>query len=144
MKRFATIAVMAVVAACGTWWWSCVDTSRVAMPSADSNAIAKGEHPDLHPGMPMQSIPTSKAGSSPARLRRLLATRLGLPRTLRLQHLHTVRSGPYAGVTCGHVAWGRTAASATVFKRFVATRHNVLIEGRTDVDKAWALACRTR
>jgi len=81
---------------------------------------------------------------NPARMRRLLSTRLGHPKILRIERVIRVRDPRYAGVACGHVAWGDTPDRIGPSRRFIATRRNVKIEGREDIDALWARICVPR
>jgi len=83
------------------------------------------------------AAPTSRA----PHLRRLIATRLGQPREMRFDGVRIVRTELFGAITCGRVAWSDVPGGATDFKRFVATRRNVILEGRPNFAQAWAKAC---
>jgi len=99
------------------------------------------------------SVPASAPASQPSsqaaqpespRLRRLLATRLGHPRVLRIERVHAVRDPRYAGVRCGYVAWDDSPVKASEFKRFVASKRQVHIEGSADFEALWTRLCMAR
>src|SRR5690349_8612690 len=77
---------------------------------------------------PKPQIVDTTAQSGHARhVRRLLYTRLGQPVDLRIEGVRPSRHPDYSGVACGRVAWNDTDG----YKRFIASRRNVLIDGRT-------------
>lgn len=93
------------------------------------------------PKLFVETLPTPMQPPSEPRVRRLVATRLGHPRELRFERVRVVGTRRYGAVTCGNVAWSDVVGGATEFKRFIATRRNVILEGREHFDRAWALSC---
>jgi hypothetical protein len=90
---------------------------------------------------PSSDMPPPAAGK-PRHLRRLLSTRLGNPTVLQIRDVRTSRVAQYAGVACGEVAWGATAAQAKTFHRFIATRRIAHVEGqREGFDALWQQVC---
>jgi len=75
--------------------------------------------------------------STQRHVRRLLHTRLGQPADLRIEGVRPSRMPQYAGATCGRVAWNDDG-----YRRFIATKRVVQIDGRTpDFDHAWQRIC---
>ena len=71
-------------------------------------------------------------------VRRLVATRLGQPRELRFDDVRTVTTRKFGAITCGRVAWSDVPGGARHYKRFVATKRNLILEGRANFEEAWA------
>lgn len=126
------LAIALLAIAGGIAWWATrapepappAEIPRIAEPSAMSGA------------MPAPRV------AAPRHLRRLLATRLGQPKYLRIERVRTSRVQRYSGVACGHVAWGDDPVQAPTFKRFVATKRSVHIEGReARFDALWSDVC---
>lgn len=117
--------------------WPRQSALQDSTPDLASQAPAKFAHQTAAPRVP--AAPASATAA--ARVRRLVATRLGLPRELRFDRVRTVNTERFGALTCGYVAWGDAPGSATEFKRFVATKRSVLIEGRAEVGSAWARTC---
>ena len=129
MSRFAfaiAVSLAVIAAACIAWM---LFRSR---PDAPTHAVAGKAPPPAH----AMSAPAGKP--SGIRLRRLLSTRLGHPGELRIERVRMARAERYRGVACGYVAWGPPTSG---FKRFIATRRNVLVEGRDDLRAAWQRVC---
>lgn len=81
---------------------------------------------------------TSPQSGNVRHVRRLLYTRLDRPADLQIEGVRPSRMRAYSGVTCGRVAWNDTDG----YKRFIAAKRNVLIDGRTpDFDRAWQRIC---
>ena len=93
---------------------------------------------------PVTQSSTQSAQPEAPRLRRLLATRLGHPRVLRIERVHAVRDPRYAGVRCGHAAWGDSPGEAGEFRRFVASKRQVHIEGAAGFEALWNRLCVAR
>ncbi|NUS61304.1 MAG: hypothetical protein HOQ01_10190 [Lysobacter sp.] len=127
MKHKALIAVavviLAVVAAGVAWRMRVTPVTQSSTQSAQPAQPAQPEAP---------------------RLRRLLATRLGHPRVLRIERVHAVRDPRYAGVRCGHAAWGDSPGEAGEFRRFVASKRQVHIEGAAGFEALWNRLCVAR
>ncbi len=83
-------------------------------------------------------MPAMPPPASAPRLRRLVATRLRQPRELRFDGVRTVNTQKFGALTCGRVAWSDVPGGARDFKRFVATRHNLILEGQANFEAAWA------
>ncbi|UHQ18840.1 hypothetical protein LVB87_11675 [Lysobacter sp. KIS68-7] len=123
IRSTSLFLVAAVIAIAALAWWREARAPAPVTPMAP--VVSHVETEALPPG-----------------LRRLLYTRLGQPAQLRIKRVHVVDTPPYDGVACGFVAWGDAAGPDGGFKRFVATRRNVLVEGRVDIEPVWRKVCK--
>ena len=87
--------------------------------------------------IPAPVAKTPLPASAPPHLRRLVMTRLRQPRDLRFDGVHTVATQKFGTLTCGRLAWSDITGGARDFKRFVATRHNLILEGQANFERAW-------
>ena len=134
MRRWIFIGLALVAAGVAGWTWRASTTREAAEAST---SVAGGK-----PATPRASfVPPASASREPAKLRRLLSTRLGHPPGLRIERVRVVRSRNYEGVSCGQVAWDASSRQAAASKRFIATRRNVLVEGSADFEIAWRRVC---
>lgn len=127
--RLAIALFLVMIAGAGAAWWLLRDQPDPPTQSAPAKAL---------PPPVAQSLPAPAGKPSNVRLRRLLSTRLGHPAELRIERVRMARTERYKGVACGYVAWGTPTSG---FKRFIATRRNVLVEGRDDLRTAWRRVC---
>jgi hypothetical protein len=92
---------------------------------------------------PAAPVATNPVPDTAPHLRRLVATRLHQPRDLRFEGVRLVETQKFGALTCGRVAWSEVDGGARDFKRFVATRRNLILEGQANFEAAWAPCART-